>query len=330
MSLNLKTLKSAIFITLISVLVSCQSSNQPVEQNAELKNILEQLQRKGAWNEAIELANVQLTSNLKEEDRINYLIVIGDCNRMKEAYAESEEVFRQVIAYDPLKYPQVGKAYYGMGDLNYLKWAYFMQEDKLDTAIKYVNKAKEVAESSNNYPLLSQSLYRLGTIDQIQENNEIAMEKFNEANRLAYTVSDTAGIIRNSTHKAVGFQRAGNLDSAAYYYRHSLQLASTSNNYYSEAHALGNLGEFYQDQEQLDSALKYYNRALFLSEKLDHSLILCKSTLLLGLYYSETGNYREAIKYLAIGKTIAERAGYKNFISYFESTIGEVETKEQQ
>ena len=134
-------------------------------------------------------------------------------------------------------------------------------------------------------------------------------------------MSDTAGIIRNSTHKAVGFQRAGNLDSAAYYYTHSLKLASASNNYYSESHSLGNLGEFYQDQEQLDSALKYYNRALFLSEKLDHSLLLCKSNLLLGEYYSATGNYEEAMKYLTAGQVIAEQAGYKNFISYFEDVL---------
>lgn len=325
MSLNLKTLKSAVVLSLLFLLNSCQPGNQPVEQRTELKNILEQLQRKGAWNEAIELANVQLALNLKDEDRISYLIVIGECNRMKEAYERSEEVFRQVITYDPLEYPEVGKAYYGIGDLYYLKWAYFMLEDQLDSAIAYVNKAKEIAEASNNFPLLSQSLYRLGTIDQIQDKDEIAMEKFNEANRLAYAVSDTAGIIRNSTHKAVGFQRAGDLDSAAYYYTHALKLASTSNNYYSESHSLGNLGEFYQDQEQLDSALKYYNLALFLSEKLDHSLLLCKSNLLLGQYYKSIGRNEEAVKYLSEGLGIAEQIGYENFISYFEGILAELE-----
>ncbi len=325
MSLIQKTLKSTLVLALYSLLSSCQPGSQPVEQGTELKIILEQLQRKGAWNEAIELANIQLGLDLKIEHRIDYLISIGQSNRMREAYEQSEEAFRQVIAYDPSKYPEIGEAYYGMGDLNYLKWAYFELEDKLDTAIAYVNKAREIAESSNNFPLLSQSLYRLGTIDQIQGNDEIAMEKFSEANRLAYAVDYTSGIIINSTHKAVGFQRAGNLDSAAYYYIQSLKLASASNDYYNEAHSLGNLGEFYQDQKQLDSAFKYYNRALFLSEKLDHALILCKSKLLLGLYYTETGNNEEAMKYLSSGKAIAEQAGYKNFISYFEEFLAELE-----
>ena len=151
-----------------------------------MKDVLRQLQRKGAWNEAIELAEIQLNLNLKAKDRIDYLIVIGQSNRLREAYEKSEEVFRQVIEYDPSKYPEVGKAYYGIGDLHYLKWAYYKLEDQLDTAIAYLNRAREIAESSKNHSLLSLSLYRLGTIDQIQNNDEIAMEKFSEANRLAY------------------------------------------------------------------------------------------------------------------------------------------------
>lgn len=325
MSFQLTTFKSIVIFTVLTLFNSCQPVEQPVETTKELKDILLQLQRKGACNEVIDLADVQLSLDLKDEDRIYYLILKGQCNRMKEAYQKSEKVFRQVINYDPLKYPEIAKAYYGLGDLNYIKWAYFEQENQLDTALVYLEKAREIAETSNNYSLLSQCLYRLGTIDQIQDNDEVAMEKFNEANQLAYSVRDTAGIIRNSTHKAVGFQRAGNLDSAEFYYKQSLKLASAANIYYSESHSLGNLGEFYQDQGQLDLALKYYNNALFLSEKLDQSLLLCKSNLLLGFYYKEIGKNEEALKYFSDGQVIAEKIGYKNFIAYFERVLTELE-----
>lgn len=287
--------------------------------------VINKLSNQGNWRDAIEIVKINLNSvdQIAEKEKIHLYLLLGKNYRFLEEYENAEENFKKVISHSKSNKNSafIGQAYYGLGDLNYLKWSYFKKEETLDSSKEYLDSSMVYAKRNNNLQLLSKILYRQGTIFQIQGHEEESRKHFEKGLNISFSIADTIGIIRNNTHTAVGFKKSGVLDSALIYYQRAYEYAKAINRNYSEAHSLCNLGLYYLDKEEVSTAKNYFNRAAIISEELNHRIILCRSYYGLSVVEEKLGKHKEAIKYAINGLRLAKEKGYKNFESAFTNLI---------
>ncbi len=305
---------------------SCET-NQPANQqySSLYKPIVNKLGIQGDWKSAIEIANLELKNRkLTVDDKLFFLFSLGDNYRYMEEYELAEQYFKQVIEHpnssDYQEY--LGEAYYGLGDLYYIKWGYFGEEQALESAMIFLDSSMYLAKTNNLLALESKNLYRTGTILQIQGDHESSIRNFRRGLEISFNISDTAGMIRNDVHKAAELERMGLLDSSLFHDKRSYLYASHQNRNYSEAHSLCNLGQFYFNQGKLDTAKWYFDRAEFVSEELNQGIVLCRSYYNLARFNLRVGNDEVAREYHQKGLSLARQKGYRNYENVYVS-LGE-------
>ncbi|MEP5614242.1 MAG: hypothetical protein ABJP45_18470 [Cyclobacteriaceae bacterium] len=307
--------------------LGCDSNRIPntPKTGSSYTKVVERLGIEGEWEMAARIAAMELQNlELNFENELFFLFALGDNYRFLEKYELSERYFKEVIAHPvSLKYPEYrGEAFYGLGDLYYIKWGYFKEEEALEMAEMFLDSSMAIARTNNLQALESKNLYRSGSILQIQGEHDLSIANFRRGLEISFAIADTAGMIRNDVHKAAELERQGLLDSALFHDSRSYQYAKKQNRNYSEAHSLCNLGQFYFNLDQLDSAEHYFIKAEFLSEELNQGIVLCRSYYNLCRFYSKTGNIDLSKKYWNNGLSIAKEKGYKNFEDAF-TTLGD-------
>jgi len=316
-------MKNNLIITILIIFltnISCKETDSKNLKKPNYKSIIKRLSIQGNWRESNEIAKIQLrqSKNIPNDDLFYYLI-LGENYRFLEKYNLSDYYFRQVIIHQKSnKFPEyLGEAYYGLGDLYYLKWNYFKEKDALNDAKMYLDSSMTYAKKGSYPALESKNLYRLGTILQIQGNKEESESNFKRGLKISFSIADTVGVIRNDTHKASQFKHSGILDSALFHYQRAYKYAKHQNRNYSEAHALCNLGWYYFDKGEMEVAERYFYNAKFLSEELNQGLILCRSYYSLSRLYTVLEQKETAKKYTEMGLEIATKKGYKIYEQAF-------------
>lgn len=304
-------------ITLSIFILACNpTSTSNSAYKSPYKPIVKKLFNSGNWQESIDIAKIELQHpSINEDDQLFYLLMLSENYRYAENYALSEEYCRQIVSHPKSsEFPKyLGAAYYGLGDLYYLKWGYFKEEDALNDAVNYLDSSLMYAERSNDLALVSKNLYRSGSILQIQGDKENSIENFKKGLEISFSIADTAGIIRNDIHKAADLERFGKLDSALFHYSRAYEYAKQLNRNYSETHALCNLGIYHFDLSKLEIAEDYFNKAKFLAEELNHGIVLCRSYYYISRLNLEYEKKDLAKTYYEKGLAIAKNKGYKNY-----------------
>ncbi len=289
--------------------------------DAPYRGVVQQLLISGDWQRAVEVARIELKrTDLSDYSRRYYQLKLGESFRFSEQYDSAEHYFRKLVENpDAVEFSHfLGEAYYGLGDLHYLKWSYFKMEDALSEAKGFLDLSMEYARANSQQALVSKNLYRSGTILQIRGEEEQSLNYFQEGLEISFLVSDTAGIIRNDIHKAAELERMGRLDSALFHYSRAYELAHQLNKNYTEAHALCNLGQFYFDQGEVAAAEPYFMRAEVLAEELGQGIVMCRAYYNLHQVRKAQNRLEEAAAYLEKGLAIAQEKGYQNFVAAFE------------
>ena len=313
----------ALLITLIMCL-GCSNNPNQTSLFPETKPIIIELSNQGKWKEANELLKIHLLKDkLTFQDSMEVYILMAENFRFLEDYGKAERTFIETIQYakshDNSDF--LGEAYYGLGDLSYLNWAYFKQADAFDKSKALLDTALEYATAMNNDVLKSKVYYRQGTIFQIEGAELESKRLFQKGFDISFSNRDTAGIIRNHTHLAVALRRSGDMDSALFHHSKAHELASKINRNYSEGHALGNLGSYYLALEDYTKALEYYRKAHVLAEELGHGLLLCKCLLGLATIHENLGETSTAMNFAEVGIRKANEKAYKNFENAFNKVI---------
>ena len=318
-----------ISLTLALSMLGCDSNqNSTKNYKSNYRSVVDKLSNKGSWLEAIEIAKIELQNlNLSKDDELFYLLALAENYRFSEHYKLSEQYFKKVINHPASnEFPKyTGEAYYGLGDLFYLKWNYFKEEEAINQAIVYLDSSMNIAIRSNNLKLKSKNLYRSGTILQIQGNVDSSSINFIKGIEISTSINDTAGIIRNDIHKAADLEEQGSLDSALFYYNRAYEFGRIINRNYSEAHSLINLGSYYFDRGKLEIANDFFNKAKFLSEELNHGIVLCRSYYNFCRLNSILNKKDLSREYYEKGIAIAKGKGYKNYEKYFMELGKELE-----
>ena len=320
---------SLTYLLLVCVLcIACNSnSSSDVKNQSSFKPIIERLSIQGNWKDAIDIANIELQKTTSDQQNSYYYLVLGQNYFFSEDYDLAATNFKKVIdnSKKNADSEHLGEAYYGLGDLNYLKWAYFEQEEALNISKAYLDSSLIQAKQGKFLALESKVLYRLGTIFQIQGQHQESLQYFEKGLKISFSISDTVGMIRNDTHKAAELMRNGKLDSALYHYTRAYNYGKRINSNYTEAHSLCNLGQYYFDIDETLKAKRYYDKAMYLSEELGQRIVMCRSYYGLSLIERRLGNKENAAIYAKKGLQSATEKEYGIYVQAFMSLIESIE-----
>ncbi|MEK6152558.1 tetratricopeptide repeat protein [Flavobacteriaceae bacterium 3-367] len=308
--------------------IACNTnSSSDIKNKSSFKPIIERLSIQGNWKDAIDIANIELQKTTSDKQNSYYYLVLGQNYFFLEDYDLSAANFKKVIdnSKKNADSEHLGEAYYGLGDINYLKWAYFKQEEALNISKAYLDSSLIQAKQGKLFELESKVLYRLGTILQIQGQNKESLQYFEKGLKISFSISDTAGMIRNDTHKAAELMRNGKLDSALFHYTRAYNYGKQINSNYTEAHSLCNLGQYYFDIDETLKAKSYFDKAMYLSEELGQRIVMCRSYYGLSLIERRLGNKENAAKYAKKGLKSATDKEYSIYMQVFMSLVENIE-----
>ena len=315
-------------LLLLELCVGCNTkTSRDIKSKSSFKPIIESLSIQGNWKDAIDIANIELQKTTSDKQNSFFYLVLGQNYFFLEDYDLSATYFKKVIenSKNHADTEHLGEAYYGLGDINYLKWAYFEQEEALNISKAYLDSSLVQAKQGKLFELESKVLYRLGTILQIQRQNKESLQYFEKGLKISFSISDTLGMIRNDTHKAAALMRNGKLDSALFHYTRAYHFGKQINNNYTEAHSLCNLGQYYFDIDKTLKARSYFEKAMYLSEELGQRIVMCRSYYGLSLIERRLGNKENAAMYAKKGLKSATDKEYVIYVQAFKGLIENIE-----
>lgn len=312
---KLRFLSSLSFIFFL-ILVSCQE--KPETYNS-ISNLPFQLHRRGLWTESLMTAEEFIKKEHSKELENELIVLIGQNLRYLEEYDSAYNHFNKGLERGYSENDKYLKAWcnYHIGDLEYIKWAYF-KKGSIEVARKRLDQSKELFESISDSSGLASYYYRIGTLAQLDDDPD-AQKHFKKSLDIAISIKDTLGIMRSYTHLSTGFRRNAKYDSALIYANMALDFAKEFKSYYSLCHYLSNLGSICMEMKDLQNAKKYFDQGTILAESLGHGILLAKSYLYQMRYYSLINDEESMAFYKAKGKEIAKKLNYNNYIQAFNN-----------
>ena len=197
--------------------------------------------------------------------------------------------------------------------------AYFYQR-AFSKAHDYFRRAVDLLEHTDDRAYLATAYMSLGTNAIRSENFQLGKSALQKAFNIWYASanrdSTLLGQILNNT--AIGYEEAGNLDSAMIYYQKALTVAeqTSQKNPASISIYHHNIGNLYLMKNQLDRALYHAQQALSLRERV-HSrknARLASSWSLLGEIYAKQGNQDQALRSF-------QQALVSNVLNFEDTTV---------
>ena len=150
------------------------------------------------------------------------------------------------------------------------------------------------------------TLNNLGLIYHTLNNKLKANELFNQALKIAETLTDSTQIIQSHINLGLLYRADGKLDKAYNSFNTAFELAVNSKDRLHIASIYANIGNIYRDRFEIEKALEYYyNAKEYLSEIANIEL---KSLLFrnIGIAYQLSGNYTKAIENLSTSLDISK------------------------
>ncbi|MCF8365820.1 MAG: tetratricopeptide repeat protein [Bacteroidales bacterium] len=165
---------------------------------------------------------------------------------------------------------------------------------KRDEAIEYYVKAARIFEKSNDYKNLSIAYNNLGTVNLSFQNYKEALHFFFEALKLNSRDGLGKNLSMIYSNIGVAYYKSDSLEKAAYYHRKSLNISKQKGDVADMARSFLNLANLYSHQKKFDLAIAYYDSSLKICQNLGLEYGILLNKINLGELYYNRGNYRIA------------------------------------
>lgn len=134
------------------------------------------------------------------------------------------------------------------------------QQGEFDVALEAYQTSYDMALIMGNKSQQENSLYNIGEIQFQQNRLDEAEQSMNRALQLALEISDSVGVSYASDALGDIAQNRGDIDGAEHAYRQNLEYQTRINDRKGIAHSLGNLGNIAAARDDYATALDYYRQ----------------------------------------------------------------------
>jgi signal transduction histidine kinase len=204
--------------------------------------------------------------------------------------------------------------------LNELSWEYL--NNSPDSSYVYANKAMLLAEKIDYKGGLATSLNRIGAINRILGNYDLAIQNIKRALRIEKEINNEYGIARANGQLTLLYANTGQIEKALTSSQICIDIYKKSKNLPALANAYDRQASIYKKQSKFNDALTLVYSSLHIREKLDDSTTVLSSYINLANLYLKLSNYRKSIEFNNKAISIAKEQKDYNRLGKAYTNIG--------
>jgi len=211
-----------------------------------------------------------------------------------ERQIDSLNTLLETLTEDTLK----AKTLYNIAVLN-------IQSGNDSIAFEYLNRAKEIAGSSDFKRLLIRINYQFGIAKSGKELHTEALEYFYESLKLAEESGDNYFVILLDITIGESLRALEKRTEAFRHLYHAIYISKSTGNENMLAYAYDRIAAVYFEVPDYDTTIYYANLSLELSKKINDREIMYRVLNILGAAYIKKQNYNQSLDYLYEALSIA-------------------------
>lgn len=279
-----------------------------------------ELELVGRWQEAIKQAEHSLEQNPGVEEANELHIWLGGMlwkvGRMADAQTHLETA-------EPTKPLLKAQKLYDQGELYYIQAGVMGTLPDLDPALVAHEEALSLRREIDDKPGQTDSLSRLGVIQEQLGNPVRAKDYYTQSLALAEEIEYPHGKTRPLTHLGLFKLKDGDLEGAAEYLERALHINQEIGNVERLMWGHMNVGQLIMARDNDPArALDHYQKALQLSQESDFKLALVVAHMRLGLHYQSLGQFDQFTQHFMSMRDIAADCGYQAFVDHANAVLG--------
>lgn len=241
------------------------------------------------------------------QENKNDTTISGAYNRMGIAYdvsnrwEKSLEHYTLAIEYNKKTTDTItrGSIYCNRG---LIYWNKSLYEKALEEYIIALNLFESISYQKGR----ANTLHNMGLIHMDLENVDEAIKYHNEALEIRTEINDKNGIIDSKTNLALLYRLKPSLTPLARKYLHeSIRHYEINEQYYALAKSYSHLAHFVHMESKYDSSIYYYKKSIDIAKRIGAKNFQISSIHSLATILDIQEKYKEQLKYLMEGKTLA-------------------------
>ena len=163
--------------------------------------------------------------------------------------------------------------------------------------IEYCQQALQRAKKMNYKKGIAGCLYQIAEIYRSQDENNQALEKYEQSISMFTEIKDTANLAQVFMSKGDFHSKLHDISKALQCYLKSLSLYELLKNNQQVRRVYSCIGGMYMDNHEFQKALLYYQKCMTMSKEMEDIYWIAITSGNIGSIYLTQGNYQKALEY---------------------------------
>ncbi len=206
----------------------------------------------------------------------------------------------------------------------YLKIGDLYEYSMPDSALIYLNKLLDVADSNRDKEIIALCYNHLGIVYQNFGKYQLAIDYYTKAKKINKETDNKVGLGGNFVNIGLIYYYQGNYDKALEFYHKSLKISDKMGDARLKSVSLSNIGLVYFEQSEYKKAIDYYQQSLKIDLESNNINGTANTYLSLGNVYGEKGNLDTALYYFEKALVVNKELGNQYDIGFCQGNIGVV------
>lgn len=207
-----------------------------------------------------------------------------------------------------------------------------LRYNQIEKGLEYAEKALESADKISYKEGFAKSLYNIGALYYYKGDYKLALEYYNHSKKIYNQLKNKKAA--SNIESAIGsiYFSLGQYGKALESYNSALRQYEADHNLVGIAQVKDNIGTLYYYQKDLKKSLRYNQESVKTFQKAHYTENVFYSTALtnLGMYYFESGDFRNAEKYYKESLLINKKIGNQFLLAKNYCSLGDIYLKSKQ
>ncbi|MCK4403642.1 MAG: tetratricopeptide repeat protein [candidate division Zixibacteria bacterium] len=277
---------------------------------------------KEGYPEALEIFRQALDSNLTDEERLAFFILMGNCEAYLKEYNSAINYYYQA---ERLSRETGSDTALGVVFSN-LALAHRLEEEP-DGALENYFNLLELFRKMGNSSGEKNTLANIGFIYQMKGNVDSASVYQKRSLEIPGTETELLAEAAQMNNLALTYKSEGKLDTALALHEHALVLFQKAGYKKDQASVLSNIGLIYQEMGDSENALKYHQKAFEIDSTIGDVMGQAGDLTNIGSTWEQEGDFSKAKEFYQSARSLFEKIDAKREVEFVRDNIQRVEKK---